>query len=159
MDEAQVLSKTCTHCEFRMPETAAYCPGCGRPMQTVPPARARVGLLTENVAGAIAYLSFLPAILFLFVEPYRKDRFVRFHSAQCLLVWGAAILLALILKLAGVVLFIIPVLGPLLVVLIDIVAVLAVLVIWLVLMVKALQGEMFWLPVLGDFADRYADVL
>jgi len=159
MDETQVLSKTCTHCEFRMPETAAYCPGCGRPMQTVPLARARVGLLTENVAGAIAYLSFVPAILFLFLKPYRKDRFVRFHSAQCLLVWVAAILLALMLKLAGVVLFIIPVLGPLLVVLIDIVAVLAVLVVWLVLMVKALQGEMFWLPVLGDFADRYADVL
>jgi uncharacterized membrane protein len=25
--------------------------------------------------------------------------------------------------------------------------------------VKAIQGDMFWLPLLGDFADRYSDVI
>jgi len=142
-----------------MPDTAAFCPGCGRSMQAAPHAQGKVGILAENIAGAIAYLTFVPAIIFLVVAPYRRNRFVRFHSVQCLLAWGAGLLLAGALKLASLVLFIIPVLGPLLVVLIDIVVAMAVLVIWLVLMVKAIQGEVFWLPVLGDFADRYADVL
>ena len=159
MDQAPVTSKTCAHCEFLMPETAAFCPGCGRSMQEAPRARGKVGVLHENIAGAIAYFTFLPAIIFLLVEPYRRNRFVRFHSIQCLLTWGAGVLLALVLKLAGLALFIIPVAGPLFVILINVVALLALLFIWLVLVVKALQGEMFRLPLLGDFADRYADVL
>jgi uncharacterized membrane protein len=159
MDQPQVLSKSCPHCEFKMPEMAAFCPGCGRSMQAAPRAQGKVGILPENIAGAIAYLTFVPAVIFLLAAPYRKNRFVRFHSVQCLLAWGAGLLLAGVLKLISLVLFIIPVLGPLLVVLIDIVVVMAVLLIWLVLLVKAIQGEMFWLPLLGDFADRYADVI
>jgi len=57
------------------------------------------------------------------------------------------------------VLFIIPVLGPLLVLLVSTVVALAVVVIWLVLVVKAFQGEMFKLPLLGDFAEQYAGSL
>jgi uncharacterized membrane protein len=90
--------------------------------------------------------------MFLVIEPYKKNRFVRFHSIQCLLLWAAGILLAIALKLASVVLFIIPLLGPLLVVLVSTVVALGIFVIWLVLVVKAFQGEMFQLPVLGEFA-------
>jgi uncharacterized membrane protein len=43
-------------------------------------------------------------------------------------------------------------LGPLLVVLVSTVVALGIFVIWLVLVVKAFQGEMFQLPVLGEFA-------
>jgi len=115
-------------------------------------ARGRVGLLTENIAGAVAYLTFIPAVVFLVLEPYKTNRFVRFHSVQCLLLWGAGIVLAIALKLASVVLFIIPVLGPLLVVVVSTVVALGMFVIWLVLVVKAAQGEMFQLPLLGEFA-------
>lgn len=118
---------------------------------------ARVGAFPENIAGALAYFSFLPAIVFLFVEPYRKNRFVRFHSIQCLLVWVTAILLALVIKLVGVVLLMIPVLGPLFVVLIDAVAILAAIFIWLVLVIKSLQGEMFKLLLLGEFAEQRSE--
>jgi uncharacterized membrane protein len=69
---------------------------------------------------------------------------------------GASILAGVALKLASVVLFIIPVLGPLLMVLVSIVVALAAAVIWLVLVVKAFQGFMFRLPVLGEFAVHYA---
>jgi uncharacterized membrane protein len=48
------------------------------------------------------------------------------------------------------------VLGPLLVLLLSIVVGLAYVVIWLVLVVKAFQGVMFKLPMLGDLAERYA---
>jgi len=125
-------------------------------MQTETRAQGKVGPFPENIAGAIAYLTFIPAIVFLLVEPYSKNRFVRFHSVQCLLLGAAAILLAIALKLASVVLFIIPVLGPLLVVLVSTVVALAVIVIWLVLVIKAFQGEMFKLPLLGDLAGQQA---
>jgi uncharacterized membrane protein len=159
MDQAPVLSKSCPHCDSRMPETAGFCPGCGRPMKATVSAQGKVGGLPESVAGAIAYFTFIPAIIFLLVEPYRRNRFVRFHSVQCLLMCAAAAVAAAVLRLASLVLFIIPVLGPLLVVLLDMLAILAFLLIWLVLVVKALQGHALSLPVLGEFADRYADPL
>ena len=156
MDQTNVPLTACPHCAAQMPETAAFCPGCGRSMQTATRAQGRVGIFPEPIAGAIAYLTFIPAIIFLLLEPYSKNRFVRFHSVQCLLLWGATIALAIALKLASVVLFIIPVLGPLLVWLVTMVVTLAAFVIWLVLLVKAFQGEMFKLPMLGDLAEQYA---
>jgi len=125
-------------------------------MQTEERAQGKVGPLPEPVAGALAYFTFIPAIVFLVVEPYKKNRFVRFHSFQCLLLWGAAILVATALKLAGMLLFIIPVLGPLLVVLVWTVVGFGTVVIWLVLVVKAFQGLMFRLPLAGDFAAQQA---
>lgn len=152
MDLTNVPLTACPHCAAQMPETAAFCPGCGRPMQTEARAQGKVGPLPEPAAGALAYFTFIPAIVFLVVEPYKKNRFVRFHSFQCLLLWGAAILVAIALKLAGLLLFIIPVLGPLLVVLVWTVVGFGAVVIWLVLVVKAFQGLMFRLPLFGDFA-------
>lgn len=122
-------------------------------------AQGRVGALPENIAGVLAYFTFVPAVVFLVLDPYSKNRFVRFHSVQCLLLWGASALFAIALKLASVVLFIIPVLGPLLVYLVSTVVGLAAVVIWVVLVVKAFQGEMFKLPLLGDFAAQQAGEL
>jgi uncharacterized membrane protein len=139
-----------------MPETAAFCPGCGRRMAPTLPAQGSAGIFPENVAGVLAYLTFLPAILFLILGPYKRNRFVRFHSVQCLLLWAAGVLAAIALKLIAMLLFMIAVAGPLLVVLISVLASLAIVVIWLVLVVKAFQGEMFKVPVLGEFAERYA---
>ena len=68
-------------------------------------------------------------------------------------------LVALALKVAGLLLFIIPVVGPLFVVLVLVVAGFAAVAVWLVLVVKALQGEMFKLPVLGDYAEQQVDAL
>jgi len=146
----------CLHCAAQMPETAAFCPGCGRPTPGSVTPDERVGFLPQNIAGALAYLTFLPAVVFLFRPPYNRNRFVRFHSVQCLLLWVAALLTVGILKVAGLVLFSVPLLGPLLTVLISVAAVLAAGLIWLVLVVKALQGERFKLPVLGTVAERYS---
>jgi uncharacterized membrane protein len=60
------------------------------------------------------------------------------------------------LRVVGFVLFFIPALGPLLVGLVSMVVILAFIVVWAVLVVKALQGEMFKLPVVGEFAERKA---
>ena len=125
-------------------------------MRTGARAQGKVGVLAENIAGALAYLTFIPAIAFLVLDPYNKNRFARFHSVQCLLFWVAGLAVAAALKLASLVLYIIPVAGPLLVLLVSVVGGLGAIVIWLVLVVKACQGEMFKLPVIGDFAEQQA---
>ena len=126
-------------------------------MHVTPRAEGKVGALPESVAGALAYFSFVPAIVFLFLDPYRRNRFVRFHAVQCLVVWLAGIVVALALRLLGMAVFLIPILGPLLVVIIDVAVILAALLLWLVLMIKALQGEMFGLPWIGAVAQQHSE--
>jgi len=144
---------SCPHCAASMPDTAAFCPGCGRAMRPVTHAQGVVGVLPETLAGALAYFV-LPTIVFLLVEPYKNNRFVRFHSFQCFGICLAAVVTAAILRIAGYVLFFIPVLGHLLVWLVSMVVILAFFMIWVVLVVKALQGDMFKLPLVGDFAEQ-----
>src|SRR5271169_2846645 len=38
--------------------------------------------LSDNAAGGLAYITIIPAIIFLIVEPYNRSSFVRFHSWQ-----------------------------------------------------------------------------
>jgi uncharacterized membrane protein len=159
--------RSCPDCSARMPENAAFCPGCGRSMQSATPesphtlklnpSEGKVGLLPENIAGALAYLSFVPAIVFLLVEPFKKSEFVRFHSIQCLLCWGVGLLLGVVLKLAGGVFFMVPLAGPLLVLLLDVLVILAAFLIWLILIIKAFRGEAFKLPLAGGLAEHLAD--
>jgi len=156
MDQLVVTSKSCPDCSNSMPDTAAFCPGCGRSMDAPERLPEKVGFLTENIAGALAYLSFIPAVIFLLVEPYRSHRFVRFHSIQCLLCWLAAILIACVLRLLALVIFWIPLLGPLLLALVATLSALAAFVLWIVLIVKAAQTEMFKLPWIGNYADQHA---
>ena len=136
-----------------MPDIAAFCPGCGRGRSLTERARGTVGVLPETLAGALAYF-LLPAIVFLLVEPYRRNRFVRFHSFQCLGVCLAGLVIGAMLRVVGFLLFFIPVLAPLLLLLISMVVGLAFFAVWVVLLVKALQGEMFKLPLVGDFAEQ-----
>src|SRR5258708_23662196 len=163
MNETIPLPLSCPECEARMPEAAAFCPGCGRRMTVAPtieePANGKVGFLAENIAGALSYFTFIPAIVFLVREPYRRNRFVRFHSVQCLLLWAMAALMALALKVASMLLFIIPVVGPLFTVFVLVTVGLVAVAIWIVLVGKALQGEMVKLPMLGDYAERQANAV
>ena len=55
----------------------------------VPPQAAQSGL-SDNAAGALAYITIIPAIIFLLVEPYNKNSFVRFHAWQCIFLGIAA---------------------------------------------------------------------
>ena len=123
-------------------------------MAPVERAHGTVGALPETLAGALAYFTIIPAILFLLIEPYNKNRFVRFHSFQSLGVSLVALIVGALLRVVGFVVFFIPMLGPLLVWLVSGIVLLAFFAVWAVLVVKALQGEMFKLPVVGGFAER-----
>lgn len=156
MDQAVVSSKSCPDCSGQMPDAAAFCPRCGRSMNAPERAQGRVGVFSESIAGVLAYLSFIPALTFLLLEPYRSNRFVRFHSQQCLFCWLVAIVIATLLRLLSLVIFWIPRIGPLFLVLIATVSALAAFLLWIVLIVKAAQGEAFKLPWIGDYAEQHA---
>jgi hypothetical protein len=81
----------------------ATCPKCaGAAAQgTSAIAAAPAAGLADNVAGALAYVTIIPAILFLVLEPFNKKRFVRFHSFQCLFFAAAWIVLEIGLAFIG----------------------------------------------------------
>jgi uncharacterized membrane protein len=126
-------------------------------MPPVERVQGHVGALPRTIAGALAYFTIIPAIVFLLVEPCNRDRFLRFHSFQCIGFWLAALVIGAVVRAAAFLLFFVPLLGYLVVLLLSMVTSLGLFAIWVVLIVKALQGEMFKLPVVGDFAEQHAD--
>lgn len=144
-----------------MPDETAYCPGCGArvtaaaPVATVPCGiTAGVG---DNIAGALAYF-LLPAVIFILVDPFKRSRFIRFHSFQALLLALAAIIAGLALRLVVAVVGLIPALGQFIALLILMTVGIGCLVFWVVLLVKALQGEVFKLPFIGPLAAKQAGI-
>jgi uncharacterized membrane protein len=135
----------CPNCGTQIADGAA-CPKCaaGTPPNTVVPIVAPAGAgLTDNVAGALAYVTIIPAIVFLVVEPFNKKSFVRFHAFQSLFFFVAWVILDIGLSFVPV---------PLVWTFLR----LALFVIWIILMVKAYQGQRFKLPVIGDLAAQQA---
>lgn len=141
----------CPTCGTQLAEGAA-CPKCAGVVApgAVAAAPASAGL-TDNMAGALAYFTFIPAIVFLVVEPYNKNRFIRFHSFQCLFLSAALVAVSIAL---GILSFI-PFLG-LITIPLHFLLGLAAFVLWLILTLKAYQGQTFKLPVIGDMAEQQA---
>jgi uncharacterized membrane protein len=108
----------------------------------------------DKLTAAAAYMTFLPAIVFVLVEPFKRNRFVRFHSFQSIFLAVAAIPVAITLRILYSLLAMIPVLGYLMAWLAMAVALLGWVILWLVLLVKAWQGETFRLPGIGSLAEK-----
>jgi len=141
----------CSSCGTQIAE-GTTCPKCAASASPSAGATTAPGL-TDNVAGALAYVTIIPAIVFLVLEPYNRKRFIRFHSFQCIFFAIAWTVLWIILGIIGH----IPFLGWGTVLLWPLVS-LAGLIIWLILVLKAYQGQMFKLPVIGDMAEKQAGV-
>jgi uncharacterized membrane protein len=109
------------------------------PYATAAPPAAASGL-SESAASALAYITFIPAIIFLLVPPYNQSAKIRFHAIQELGLSVVMFVLSFFL--------IIPFLGWL----IYFVGFLSMLVMWILCILKASQGSAFKLPILGNFA-------
>jgi uncharacterized membrane protein len=151
----------CPNCGKPLPEGATTCPVCAgaSPGATVAATAAsagqgQVGGLTENVAGALAYVTIIPAVLFLIFEPYNRNRFVRFHAFQSIFFHVAWVVLWVMLGIFGH----LPVLGWASLLLWPLIG-LAAFVLWLVLVFKAYQGQKFKLPAIGDMAEKQANTI
>lgn len=107
--------------------------------------------MRDNTAGMLAYF-LIPAVFFLTREPYKKNVFVRFHSIQSLC-FGAAVVLsimivAILLALDFSLLLVVP---------LSFMVVLGSFIVWLLLIIKASQGLMFKLPLIGVLAEKQAN--
>jgi uncharacterized membrane protein len=159
----------CPVCHNEISHQNAFCNSCGAPMAAT--AGTRVGAtaasayavraaasnsrLSENAAGAIAYLTIIPAIIFLVIEPYNKMRFVRFHSWQSIGFCVAVFLLQVCITIVEMVLHFIPGI-VFLFMLIHLAVGLVLFVLWLFVTLQASKGEWYKLPFIGDFAEKQA---
>ncbi|MGD0479194.1 MAG: hypothetical protein ABSA42_03415 [Terracidiphilus sp.] len=111
-------------------------------------------VLSDHVAGAIAYLTFIPAILFLVMEPYRRNSYVRYHSWQSILFFLAAFAVNVVLAflLVFALLF-----SPTLHVFVWRAIVLFWIAVWIACVVNAAMGKRFKLPLIGEFAEQQAE--
>jgi uncharacterized membrane protein len=109
--------------------------------------------LDENVAGALCYvLGFITGIIFLVME--KDNKFVRFHAVQSIATFLPLMAIGQIISSSFFwswsTMWIIGIVSSILG-LID-------LILWLVLMMKAFQGEMFKLPIVGDIAEKQSQL-
>lgn len=123
-------------------------PGGSQPENMNPTPRKTSSGMEENVAGLLTYvLGFVTGIIFLLIE--KENRFVRFHAMQSIIVFGSLFVASLVLNVIPVIgtlasLFILPPLT---------------LIVWIVLMMKAYQGKMYKLPIVGDFSEKQLERL
>ena len=126
------------------PPPGGYPPPGYVPPTQYPPYNAAAGP-SANTMGALAYVTFIPALIFLVIEPYKRDDFIRFHSWQCIALTLVEMAGSIIFGFMGVVGFMIrAVLGLLL------------FVFWLIAIIKASKGERYHIPLVGDLADILA---
>jgi uncharacterized membrane protein len=143
----------------------AFCPSCGAPVDgrfcakcgaaveagaaptvTIPPISAAG--LPENTAAALCYLlGLVTGILFLVLEPYSKNKLIRFHAFQSIFLNVAAIIFWWVIKI------VLPWdffwrLSSLL----D----LAFFALFIYMLIQTLQGKKVVLPVIGELAAKQA---
>lgn len=105
--------------------------------------------LSDNVAGMLAYLTFIPAIIFLLVEPYDRNSYVRFHAWQCIFLCIATFAIDLVLTVAMGIAF---AFTPYLQLAIWPMVQLCWVIIWIMRLLNAINGKRFKLPVIGELA-------
>ena len=107
--------------------------------------------LSDSAASGLAYLTFIPAIIFLVVPPYNQNSGVRFHCWQSIflaIAWFAVWVVLVIVGMIPFVNFIDVILFPLVGI--------GFLILWIIVMINAFQGKRFKIPVIGDLAVKQA---
>lgn len=149
-----------THSEGR-----AFCASCGASIASIggvggsnaaAPALAQASL-SPNVAGLLAYVfGLVTGIVFLLLDTYKNDGFVRFHAFQSIfftglwiaggIVWN--ILWALVASVSGWLALI----GGF----VSLLVVMGGFFYWMFLMYKAYKGQRYMIPVIGRIAAQQA---
>ena len=143
----------CAACGAQLQDGSNNCAKCGKPVaQSVgggaaaAPAMAQATSsgMQENLAAALSYL-WITAIIFLLIDPYKNQKFVRFHSFQSLFLGIASIAIHIVLGM-------IPIIGWILLPFVS----LGIFILAVIAAVKAYQNQEFKLPVIGDLAAKQA---
>jgi len=146
----------CEKCGVEMVAGSAFCASCGQPavlgMGEREGAAVATSSLSPNVAGALCYLGgAVTGVLFLILEPYRRDRFVRFHAFQSIFFTIGWIVLYVAM---GVLESFLPWALWHVIALLSMLISLGLFCLALWLMYRAYNNERFKLPVIGDLAEK-----
>jgi len=151
----------CSKCGAQLQEGAAFCASCGAPAgasSAGPPApgASTSGAMSSNVAGMLAYvLGFITGIIFLVIEPYKKDPFVRFHAFQSIFLSAAYILISIAWGIVTGLLFTVSMFGMWHLLYLGWVVIrLGFFALWIFMMYKAYNNDRFMLPVVGPLAAK-----
>jgi len=173
----------CAKCGAVVADDSAFCGTCGQPARSQAGAPAASGAflaapavavgsgasssristetstgtgLTMNLAAALSYaLGFITGILFLVLEPYKNNRFVRFHAIQSIIfsvacvafsiVWS--IIVGILVSIAGF--WVLTVDVPL-----RLLIGLGIFAFWLYVMFQAYSQREYRIPWIGDIAAK-----
>jgi uncharacterized membrane protein len=162
----------CAKCGTQVTAGSGFCAACGAAISgqsvattsgaAAAPAQSPAGTpsagMTNNVAACLSYLfGWVTGLIFLVIEPYKNDRFVRFHAFQSIFlsigvfaIWIGALILSTILGFIthGLGFFVV---GPLMML-----VWLGVVIAAVICMIKAYGNQQFKLPIIGDMAAKQA---
>ena len=154
---SQVEGRFCAKCGATVDGPPVAGPPPGGYAAGNPPPAASAGM-SDNVASLLCYLvGFITGILFLVIEPYNKNRVVRFYAFQSIFLNVAWFAIFIVLSIFGTILAVVhlyvllPLLGLLHLLLWQ-----AFLALWIYMMVTAYQGKQVELPVIGALARKQA---
>ena len=174
----------CPVCSREVDSQSSFCASCGAPLgATAPPtprytnvpnpapgggytpvpaqpvyAQQPIGMnagLSDNTAAALSYITIIPAIVFLVLEPYNKVPLIRFHAWQSMLLFIGAVVLQFAVGMMHVFLHFIPLIW-ILFALVQFLIGIGLFIVWLIAILKASKGEWYKIPVIGDFAEKQA---
>ncbi len=138
----------CSKCGTQIPEGAGFCPSCGTTVTAgggnTAMSTARTSGMQSNVAALLSYVVII-AIVFLIVEPFKNDKFVRFHAFQSIFYWIAVIVIFMLIGMVFPLSIWLVVYWPLR---------LLSFILMIFLMYKAYNNEKFKLPFIGDLAEK-----
>ena len=144
-------------------------PNYAAPGSSPPSSPATGSGLDPKVAGALSYI-WVVGLIFFFIE--KENRFIRFHAAQSVIFGIFNSVLMIVLVIVGTILTFAfgiggAMVGGVIGTIISMLVWLIWLLFWLIAMalliglvvaaVKAYQGHMFKLPVIGNFAEKMAN--
>jgi uncharacterized membrane protein len=168
----------CQSCGAALAGDTRFCQSCGSPAKPAEevsvsspggaaavvampsPANVEQKAMETNLVGALTYLAgFITGIIFLVLDPYKSNSFVRFHAFQSIffnVAWIVFWILWMILS---------AILTPLTAGVFGLIALPVMLIfslggfgIWALLMYQAYQQKLFKLPIVGKFAAQHAGV-
>jgi uncharacterized membrane protein len=158
----------CPGCGTQVADGTTFCPSCGKPMTAaagsaaaaapapVPVAAAPSSGLADNIAGLLCYspVGLICSIIWLVAEPYKSNKFLRFHSFQSLFLGAAMFVFWIAMFIVGLVLGAIA--GPLALIMfpIDMIVLFGFFGLCIFMMIKAYGMQTPHLPIVGALADK-----
>lgn len=156
----------CPKCGAQVDAGSAFCKSCGAATKESPATggapfspNAPVSTpMASNVAGLLTYvLGFITGIIFLVIEPYKRDPFVRFHAFQSIFLSAACIVIGIAWTMVSGMLFVASFGFMWQVVFLSWVLLrIGFFLLWLLMLYKAYHNERYMLPFIGPLAAQQA---